>query len=93
VIAKNSIGQKNSPGQRDDGKDCFVATVQSGRYNLQATVSLLREQIRAAYGRLHTVGTMVSGVIALGIIAASSTSAPRRATSSRSPCRPRRSCS
>ena len=63
VIARHSAGQNN------DGKDRFVATVQSERYNLQATVSLLREQIRAAYGRLHTVGTVVSGVIALGILA------------------------
>jgi sensor c-di-GMP phosphodiesterase-like protein len=59
---------RHSAGPNSDGKDRFVATVQSERYNLQATVSLLREQIRVAYGRLHTVGTVVSGVIALGII-------------------------
>jgi sensor c-di-GMP phosphodiesterase-like protein len=59
---------KNGVGQHDDGSDRFVATVQSDRYNLKATVSLLREQILAAYGRLHAVGTVISGVMALGII-------------------------
>jgi EAL domain-containing protein (putative c-di-GMP-specific phosphodiesterase class I) len=59
---------KNGVGQHDDGSDRFVAIVQSDRYNLKATVSLLREQILAAYSRLHAVGTVISGVMALGII-------------------------
>jgi sensor c-di-GMP phosphodiesterase-like protein len=62
LLAGNGIGQPN------DANDRFVAAVQSARYHLKATVHLAREQVLAAYSRLHTVGTVVSSVIALGII-------------------------
>jgi sensor c-di-GMP phosphodiesterase-like protein len=58
----------NGLGRHNDGNDRFVATIQSERYNLNATVYLSREQVLAAYSRLHAVGTVISGVIALGII-------------------------
>jgi sensor c-di-GMP phosphodiesterase-like protein len=49
-------------------KDRFVATIQSQRYNLVATVSVARERVMATYAHLHTVGTMITSVIALVII-------------------------
>jgi sensor c-di-GMP phosphodiesterase-like protein len=55
--------------RHEDGDDRFFVTIPSERYNLQATVSLLREQILAAYSRLRVVGTVVGGLMALGIIA------------------------
>jgi len=56
------------PSAQDAG-DRLVATVQSPRYNLAASVSLPRAQVLAAHGDLRAVGVVTSGVVALGIIA------------------------
>jgi sensor c-di-GMP phosphodiesterase-like protein len=61
LLASNGLGPAN------EGTDRFAAAVQSERYHLKAIVHLAREQVLAAYRRLHTVGTVISGVIALGI--------------------------
>jgi sensor c-di-GMP phosphodiesterase-like protein len=49
-------------------KDRFVATIQSRRYNLVATVSMPRERVMAIHAHLHTMGSMITSVIALVII-------------------------
>jgi sensor c-di-GMP phosphodiesterase-like protein len=60
-------GDTQQDGPND--KDRFAATAKSDRYNLVATVSLSREQVAEAYAHLHTIGTVASGLLALGIIA------------------------
>ena len=50
-------------------KDRFVATISSERHNFVATAALPREGVRADYGNLQTVGTTISGMMSLAIIA------------------------
>jgi sensor c-di-GMP phosphodiesterase-like protein len=49
-------------------KDRFVAAIQSQHYNLAATVTMPRDRVMAIHAHLHTVGTMITSVIALVII-------------------------
>ena len=56
-------GETQHDAQND--KDRFIATIKSDRYNLVATVSLSREQVAEAYAHVHTIGTVIGGVIAL----------------------------
>jgi sensor c-di-GMP phosphodiesterase-like protein len=49
--------------------DRFAVTLASDRYNIVATASLPRAQVRSAWGNLRAVGTVISGVIALAIMA------------------------
>jgi sensor c-di-GMP phosphodiesterase-like protein len=63
LLASNGVGRSN-----DDETRRFVAAAQSERYQLEALVHLAREQVWAAYRRLHTVGTVVGSAIALAIV-------------------------
>jgi sensor c-di-GMP phosphodiesterase-like protein len=55
--------------QPDAPDDRFVATKQSRRYNLAATVSLPRAQVLAIHGDLRAISVVTSSAVALGIIA------------------------
>jgi sensor c-di-GMP phosphodiesterase-like protein len=63
LLSEAGVSQPAAPDER------FGASIASERYNLAATSSVPRAQVMAAYGNLRTVGTVISGAIAIGIIA------------------------
>jgi sensor c-di-GMP phosphodiesterase-like protein len=63
-----SEGGPSQPGAKAE-KDRFVATISSERHNFVATAALPRERVLADYGNLQTVGTTISGMMSLAIIA------------------------
>src|SRR5215475_4790178 len=64
-LAESGVPQRDA---RND-KDRLTATLPSERYNLVAVASVPRQQLLAAYSNLRAVGTVISGLIALTIIA------------------------
>lgn len=62
LIAENGVVLRGDDSSR------FVATAQSERYNLVASVALPRELVIAIHDDLNRVGTVITSVIALVII-------------------------
>jgi sensor c-di-GMP phosphodiesterase-like protein len=63
LLSEGGVSQQTAPNER------FSTSVVSDRHNLVAGASLPRAQVMAAYGNLRTVGTVISGMIAVAIFA------------------------